>query len=280
LLDKGYVHMLAGASGSGKTTLTLQSVRKLQDDKPNLLGLQGAGVAWISADREVEQTTEKAKSIGIEMVEWYPGLVADDTLSEGKIHAYLKKNPRGLLTHIMDRFKKPYDLLVIDPLIPFMEGDMNSYQDVSISLILLNRIARKNKIAILGLTHMPKGQHGPNKYNKPQDQILGSNAFQGYCDTLHVLQDKPNSPIKNLYTRSHTAPEHNEPLIQKGPWLSNDPLDFPAGEGEESCSNYKGELSTADLIAWIMLKGSCSKRTAYTRLQKINELLQGKKEED
>jgi len=50
VLDKGYVHMLAGASGSGKTTIALQSVRRMQDDKTNWLGLQGVGVAWITAD--------------------------------------------------------------------------------------------------------------------------------------------------------------------------------------------------------------------------------------
>jgi len=118
VLDKGYVHMLAGASGSGKTTIALQCVRRMQDDETNWLGLRGVAVAWITADRAAKQTHRKAKEIGIEIVEFYD-LVGDDSISMAKLRAWLTKNPDGLLDYILNTFKKPYDLLIIDPLIPF-----------------------------------------------------------------------------------------------------------------------------------------------------------------
>jgi len=256
--------MLAGASGSGKTTIALQSVRRMQDDKTNWLGLHGAGVAWITADREGRQTEEKAKSIGLEIIEWY-SLVGDRSISDSKLRAYLTKNPMGLLTHIMDTFKKPYDILLVDPLIPFMGGDMNSYQDTLISLISLSRIAEDNRIAILGITHTPKGQQGPNRYMRPQDHILGSNAYQGYCDTLHVVLDTPGSPLKQLYTRSHTAPESYLKLCQVGPWLSDDPLDFPAGETDEI--EELPPVSYKEVADWITENVSDSRATVYRKLK-------------
>ena len=203
--------MLAGASGSGKTTLALQCVRQMQDDLPNWLGLHGARVAWITADRAGTQTLKKAKEIDLEIVEWYD-LVSDYAIPIPKMRQWLKQNPDGLLTYIINKFKQPYDILVIYPLGVFIEGDMNSYQDVLISLLPISRRAHEKRIAILGITHSPK-QSSQGGYGKPQDLILGSNAFQGYCDTLHVLLDKPGSPEKVLYTRSHTAPENYLKLV-------------------------------------------------------------------
>jgi len=259
--------MLAGASGSGKTTVALQCVRQMQDDLPNWLGLHGAGVAWITADRAAEQTVKKAKDIGIEIVEFYD-LVGDNSIPIPKLRGWLKQNPDGLLNHILRRFKKTYDILVIDPIGVFIGGDMNSYQDVLISLLPISRRAHEKRIAILGITHSPKQSQG-HGYGKPQDLILGSNAFQGYCDTLHILLDKPGDPIKTLYTRSHTAPETWVKLCQQGAWFTDDPMDFPTGTTDETTE--LPPVSKSEVVEWMCKEFNLSRATVYRILKKMGE---------
>jgi len=272
-LARGYVHILGGASGSGKTTITIQCVKKMQDHEPNWLGLHGSRIAWITGDRSDVQTIEKAESIGINIIEFY-SYMSDPNLDGDKIIPLLKKGPYALFKNCIHRFKKDFDLLVVDPIGPFVDGDMNDYRHVLITLTPFNILAREKQITVLLLTHSPKGMGGHNAYARPQDNILGSNAFQGYCDTLHVLLDSPNDPTVKLYTRSHTAPEFTTRLVRtKDGWLSDDPMLFPTGSqnGDDPVAVIP---STKDIIRWIMDERNCSERTAYSDLRRIKKLLQ------
>lgn len=77
-----------------------------------------------------------------------------------KIEQYIKTNP-------------DLKLLMIDPLVSAISGDMNKANDVRRSLQPLVDLANKYDFSIFGITHFAKGSVN----NNPADRILGSQAF-------------------------------------------------------------------------------------------------------
>ena len=77
-----------------------------------------------------------------------------------KIEEYIKANP-------------DVKLLMIDPIISAVSGDMNKANDVRKSLQPLVDLANEYKFAVLGITHFSKGSSGSG----PADRIIGSQAF-------------------------------------------------------------------------------------------------------
>jgi len=256
--------MLAGSSGAGKTTALLQCVREMQDRKPNWLGLYGERVAWISADRPDQLTREKSNEIGIKCIEYYclfePAFYKNPT----KLINLVKHAPHKLFQHCVSQFKKPYDLLVVDTVGAFITGDINNYNDAITTLFPMTCHAINHQCAVLNVHHAPKGGGGKDYYKRPQDMILGSNAFQGYHDGLHVLIDQPKSSMVTLWSRAHDGPAKDLKLVRKGGWLSADPLDFPAGEDD---TEVHSPVSRTEVMEWIRDNASCSRETAYRKIK-------------
>ena len=270
-LARGYVHILGGASGAGKTTVALQCVRKMQDHEPNWLGLHGKSVGWLTGDRGDEQTQEKADKLGIKNTEFL-SLFNEGHITDGELEKYLSDHPHRLLYKMIGKFTKPHDLIVCDPIAIFCMGDMNSYQPVSKTLILLSRRLLRMKVSFLGLTHAPKIKLGAF-YGKAEDNILGSGAWQAFADSLFTLTGRGEDDVIRLTVKGHTHKDYHIALVRKeGGWLSDDPLDFPTGS-ENGDSKEGISLSTRDIIDWIKEEGRCSEPTAYRKLKEFRELL-------
>jgi len=259
--------MLGGTSGSGKTTLVLQCIKKMQDREPNWLGLHGRRVAWISADRPDALTREKSNEIGIKIIEYYCLFEPKFYNNPAKLIHLVQQSPATLFNHCILQFKQPYDLLIVDTIGAFQVGDLNDYKSVISTLFPMSCLAVKERVAVLNITHSPKGQGGSSQYGykRPQDWILGSNAFQGYSDTLHVLMDQPDSPMIKLWSRSHDSPASTLQLVRKGPWLSDDPMDFPTGYAE----NEEVKSSKQAAVQYLMETVPCRKTKAYDILKEL-----------
>lgn len=173
-LPLGKMTILAGAGGCGKTNLSLALIATIttggsfpdgskcsnigkvliystEDDpadtlKPRLIA-NGADIKKISIIES--RTNEKGEKEPFDPAQDFP-----------KIEEYIKANP-------------DVKLLMIDPIISAVSGDMNKANDVRRSLQPLVDLAKEYKFAVLGITHFSKGSAG----STPADRIIGSQAF-------------------------------------------------------------------------------------------------------
>lgn len=173
-LPLGKMTILAGAGGCGKTNLTLALIATIttggifpdgskcsnvgkvliystEDDpadtlKPRLIA-NGADISKVSIISG--RTNEKGELEPFDPAQDFP-----------KIEEYIKSNP-------------DVKLLMIDPIISAVSGDMNKANDVRRSLQPLVDLANEYKFSVLGITHFAKGTSG----SSPADRIIGSQAF-------------------------------------------------------------------------------------------------------
>jgi len=203
ILPRKQVHMFCGASGSGKTTLVLQMIHANETGGSFPVALDGvAHVNYVVADRTAEETQKRADQLDIKNIEIYG--ISDDT----KLPLSMLDRPELLLRQTLTKFKKMGDLIVIDPIMLFMEGEGKSYASVARSLIRLSRVAIENNITLLAIHHTVKTRTDFT-FARPQDRISGSAAFQGYSGTQMVLIEgsETQRDYDDLVVVSHMSPK-------------------------------------------------------------------------
>lgn len=173
-LPLGKMTILAGAGGCGKTNLSLALIATITTGGffPDGLRCENPGKVLIYSTEDDPADTLKPRLIAnganISKVSFIAGRTSKDGKLEpfdpakdfSKIEQYIKTNP-------------DLKLLMIDPLVSAISGDMNKANDVRRSLQPLVDLANKYDFAILGITHFAKGSAN----NSPADRILGSQAF-------------------------------------------------------------------------------------------------------
>ncbi len=80
-------------------------------------------------------------------------------------------------------------LLVIDPIVSAVSGDMHRANDVRRSLQPIVDFAEEMNCAVLGITHFPKGTAG----SKAAERVIGSQAFTALARMVLVAQKDENS---------------------------------------------------------------------------------------
>ena len=201
MLPRKQISILAGASGAGKTTLVLQAIQHWQREQPFPIQFNATNCAYIVADRTKDEVDQRAEALGLD-IEIY-GIVDDR-----KFRRELLNEPEQALTEALSRFKRPYDLLIIDPLMLFIKGNALDYRAVAIALIGLNRLAVDKNITICATHHASKAR-SDFSFLRPQDRILGSAAFQGFSGTQMVLiePEEGTTDVHTFVAVSHTAPK-------------------------------------------------------------------------
>ena len=173
-LPLGKMTILAGAGGCGKTNLSLALIATITTGGffPDGLRCENPGKVLIYSTEDDPADTLKPRLIAnganISKVSFIAGRTSKDGKLEpfdpakdfSKIEQYIKTNP-------------DLKLLMIDPIISAVSGDMNKANDVRRSLQPLVDLANQYGFAILGITHFTKGSVN----NNPADRILGSQAF-------------------------------------------------------------------------------------------------------
>lgn len=173
-LPLGKMTILAGAGGCGKTNLSLALIATITTGGffPDGLRCENPGKVLIYSTEDDPADTLKPRLIAnganISKVSFIAGRTSKDGKLEpfdpakdfSKIEQYIKTNP-------------DLKLLMIDPLVSAISGDMNKANDVRRSLQPLVDLANKYDFSIFGITHFAKGSVN----NNPADRILGSQAF-------------------------------------------------------------------------------------------------------
>jgi putative DNA primase/helicase len=95
-------------------------------------------------------------------------------------------------------------LLIIDPIVSAVAGDMHRANDVRRSLQAVVDFAEAHSCAAIGITHFAKGGAG----KAPQDRVIGSQAF-GALARMVLVTAKEEGSIRRVLARakSNIAPD-------------------------------------------------------------------------
>lgn len=173
-LPLGKMTILAGAAGCGKTNLALALASKITTGGtfPDGTPCEHPGEVLIFSTEDDPSDTLKPRLIAngadISKVSIITGCSHKNNTFEPfnptkdfpKIEQYIKNTPN-------------LKLLIIDPIVSAVSGDLNKANDVRRSLQPLVDLSNQYNFAILGITHFSKN----SAQNSPVDRILGSQAF-------------------------------------------------------------------------------------------------------
>lgn len=173
-LPLGKMTILAGAGGCGKTNLSLALIATITTggNFPDGSKCENVGKVLIYSTEDDPADTLlprlMANGADVSKIDIIAGRINDKGENEPfdpsqdfpKIEQYIKSNP-------------DIKLLMIDPIVSAVGGDMNKANDVRKSLQPLVDLANEYKFAVLGITHFSKGSAG----STPADRIIGSQAF-------------------------------------------------------------------------------------------------------
>ena len=186
-LPLGKMTILAGAGGCGKTNLSLALIATITTG-----GVFPDGSKCTNVGRVIIYSTEDDLADTL-----IPRLIANG-VDESKISFIgCRTNEKGE--------KEPFDpsqdfpvieghikanpdvkLLMIDPIVSAVSGDMNKANDVRRSLQPLKDLAEEYKFAVLGITHFSKGSSG----STPADRVIGSQAFTAFARMVWVASKR------------------------------------------------------------------------------------------
>lgn len=203
-LPAGKLTILAGSAGTGKTTLAL-----------------ALAAALTSGGRWPDGTWCRKKG---NVLIWSSEDVADDTLVPRLIASGADLNRCHFIEGITENGESvPFDpaqdildlhravdkiggvsLLLIDPIVSAVAGDMHRANDVRRSLQAIVDFAESHQCAVMGITHFAKGGAGKN----PQDRVIGSQAF-GALARMVLVAAKEEDGTKRVLARakSNIAPD-------------------------------------------------------------------------
>jgi putative DNA primase/helicase len=203
-LPAGKLTILAGAAGTGKTTLAL-----------------GLAAALTSKGRWPDGSHCKTKG---NVLIWSSEDVADDTLVPRLIASGADLNRCHFIDGITENGERaPFDpaqdilalhhavkgmggvsLLLIDPIVSAVAGDMHRANDVRRSLQAVVDFAEAHQCAVIGITHFAKGGAG----KAPQDRVIGSQAF-GALARMVLVAAKEEDGTRRVLARakSNIAPD-------------------------------------------------------------------------
>lgn len=208
-IPQGQISILAGASGAGKTTLLMQAIAAASRGKsflPEFTWKGEKGIAYVAADRPIEEVLSLAKRLEVneDKVEFYS--IVDDQ----QITAKILSTPSNLFNLAKSKFSKPFDVLILDPIGLFIDGNIINYHHVARSLVPMNQFATREGVTIIATHHSRKARID-QKFARPQDRIAGSTAFLGYSGTQMVLvpaNEENDDQIREdqLFIIPHTLP--------------------------------------------------------------------------
>lgn len=193
-LATGKLTILAGAAGTGKTTLalglaTLTSAGKWPDgqrrDSP------GNVIIWSSEDDPADTLIPRLMAMGADLQRVY--------MIQGKINDQGEREPFDPASD-MDLLKLAaarmggVSLLMIDPIVSAIKGDMHKANEVRRGLQAVVDFAAEQKAAILGISHFAKGTKGCD----PQERVIGSQAFAALARMVLVAAKQEDSDMRVL----------------------------------------------------------------------------------
>lgn len=194
----GKLTLLAGAGGTGKSTLafSMASIVTTAGEWPDATRCNIAGNALIWSSEDDPADVIKPRLLAMNADTHRVGTIrAVKTLTEGE----LPFDPARDMDALRDAAKAigGVTLLIIDPIVSAVSGDMHKANDVRRSLQAIVDFAAEMNCAVIGITHFAKSTAGRN----PAERVIGSQAFAAFARMVLVAA-KDEDTDNRVFTRA------------------------------------------------------------------------------
>lgn len=194
-LAKGKLHILAGAGGTGKTTLLIGLIATITTGgrwpDGSRCSEPGNALIWSSEDDPADTLIPRLTAAGADMSRVY--IIQGRTNAQGDTDPFDPANDIGLLRETASDIGG-VSLLMLDPIVSAVKGDMHKANDVRRALQGVVDFAEQNLCAIVGISHFAKGGAG----SSPTDRVIGSQAFSALARTVLVAAKQEDSDLRVL----------------------------------------------------------------------------------
>lgn len=196
-LPLGKLTLLAGAGGTGKSTIAFSLAGTISNGGawPDGSRCRVAGnvLIWSSEDDPADTIKPRLLAVGADVRRC--GVIVGATDEQG-IRPFDPARHMADLREAVSRIGG-LSLLIIDPIVSAVTGDMNKANDVRRSLQSIVDLAAELNCSVLGITHFAKGTVGKNS----AERVIGSTAFKDFSRmTLVAAKDEESN--KRVFTRA------------------------------------------------------------------------------
>jgi hypothetical protein len=194
-LAKGKLHILAGAGGTGKTTLLLGLIATITTGgrwpDGSLCCEPGNALIWSSEDDPGDTLVPRLAAAGADLTRVH--IIQGRTNAQGDADPFDPANDIALLRATAHEIGG-VSLLMLDPIVSAVKGDMHKANDVRRALQGVVDFAEQNLCAVVGISHFAKGGAG----SSPADRVIGSQAFSALARTVLVAAKQEDSDQRVL----------------------------------------------------------------------------------
>lgn len=203
-LPAGKLTILAGAAGTGKTTLAIAigAVVTTGGRWPDgsVLARKGNILIWSSEDVADDTLVPRLIASGADLNRCH---FIEGIAQNGESVPFDPSQDIPELHRAVERIGG-VSLLLIDPIVSAVAGDMHRANDVRRSLQAVVDFGEAYSCAVIGITHFAKGGAGKT----PQDRVIGSQAFGALARMVLVTAKEEDSTRRVLArAKSNIAPD-------------------------------------------------------------------------
>lgn len=194
-LAKGKLHILAGAGGTGKTTLLISLIATITTGgrwpDGSRCSEPGNALIWSSEDDPADTLVPRLAAAGADLNRVH--IIQGRINAQGEADPFDPANDIALLRATANEIGG-VSLLMLDPIVSAVKGDMHKANDVRRALQGVVDFAEQNLCAVVGISHFAKGGAG----SSPADRVIGSQAFSALARTVLVAAKQEGTDMRVL----------------------------------------------------------------------------------
>lgn len=194
-LAKGKLHILAGAGGAGKTTLLISLIATITKGgrwpDGSRCSEPGNALIWSSEDDPADTLVPRLAAAGADLNRVH--IIQGRINAQGEADPFDPANDIALLKATANEIGG-VSLLMLDPIVSAVKGDMHKANDVRRALQGVVDFAEQNLCAVVGISHFAKGGAG----SSPADRVIGSQAFSALARTVLVAAKQEGTDMRVL----------------------------------------------------------------------------------
>ena len=197
-IPQGKLTLLAGAGGTGKSTLGFNFAATISNagawPDGSRCDVAANVLVWSSEDDAADTITPRLMAVGANLSRC--GIISGAIDENGLRCPFDAARDMGQLREATQQIGG-VSLLIIDPIVTAVTGDMHKANDVRRSLQAIVDFATETNCAVIGITHFAKGTAGKNS----AERVIGSQAFAALARMVLVAAKEEDSD-RRVFTRA------------------------------------------------------------------------------
>jgi putative DNA primase/helicase len=205
-LARGKLSILAGVPGTGKSTVAfnLAAIVSIGGAWPDGSRCPGAGnvLMWSGEDDPTDTIVPRLMAAGANLSNIQ--IITGGKTNDGISLPFDPARDVPLLRNEINRIGGAV-LMIIDPIISAVAGDMHKANDVRRGLQAIIDLGAEFGCAVIGISHFSKGSRGTS----PQERVIGSQAFAALARLVLVCaKDEDGNTHVLMRAKSNISLDH------------------------------------------------------------------------